>query len=100
MHHRFLWIHPFLDGNGRLGRLLITLILCEAGVLREEISADGGLKLVRTWSVDPETRQLVVETRLEGGRDGGRSSAPIGARSHLWRWICANATGLRRAISH
>jgi len=62
IHVQFETIHPFLDGNGRLGRLLITLFLCEKKVLHKPLLYLS-LYLKRNQDL---YYQLLNEVRYEG----------------------------------
>ena len=62
IHAQFETIHPFLDGNGRIGRLLITFWLCRQKILNQPLLyLSYYLKLNRT-----EYYQLLMNVRFDG----------------------------------
>jgi len=62
-HAQFETIHPFLDGNGRIGRLLITFLLCQQGILQSPVLyLSHFLKANRA-----EYYEQLQNTREEGG---------------------------------
>jgi len=67
VHHRFLWIHPFLDGNGRVARLMSHALLKRLGVGTSLWSVARGLAREET-----RYKQLLqgADAPRQGDRDG------------------------------
>lgn len=70
-HHRFAWIHPFLDGNGRVARLLTTAMLARHG-----FDADGVWSLSRGLAKrkDRYYEQLALADAPRQGDHDGRGA--------------------------
>lgn len=88
-HAQFETIHPFLDGNGRVGRLLITFLLCEQRVLQQPV-------LYLSWYFK-QHRQEYYE-RLQAVRDDGAWEAWLEFFVRGVIEVCGQATETARAI--
>jgi Fic family protein len=63
VHHRFLWIHPFLDGNGRVARLMSHALFNRLGIGTSLWSVARGL-------ARDDARYKVLLDRADGPREG------------------------------
>lgn len=67
VHHRFLWIHPFLDGNGRVARLMSHALFKRLGIGASLWSVARGLARDET---SYKTLLSLADGPREGDRDG------------------------------
>jgi Fic family protein len=88
-HSQFETIHPFIDGNGRVGRALIHLVLRRRGVVSRVVPPVS--LILATWAT--EYVDALTGTRYRGPRTSRA------ARDGLDRWVGLFATATRRAIA-
>lgn len=67
-HHRFLWIHPFQDYNGRIGRLLINIILLKLNLPPIELKVEtrqGRQKYIKALRLADQGEYQEIEVLIE-----------------------------------
>jgi Fic family protein len=86
-HHRFLWIHPFFDGNGRVARLMAhaMMLRSEAGCSIWSVSRG----LARS-SVEYKSRLMEADSAREGDLDG-RGALSAGALERFCEFFLSTA---------
>ncbi|MFA6973692.1 MAG: Fic family protein [Parcubacteria group bacterium] len=80
-HHRFAWIHPFQDYNGRIGRLLNNIILLKINLPPIELkveTASGRNKYVKALQLADDHNYLKLEKIIEEAIE--ESIAELGAK--------------------
>ena len=82
-HHRFLWIHPFLDGNGRVARLMSHAMLLEIGIGSALWSVSRGLA---RHSVDYKRLLMAADEPRRNDLDG-RGSLSESALTEFCRFF-------------
>ena len=98
MHHRFLWIHPFVDGNGRIARLLIEAYLLKCG-----LDAGGVWSPVRglSRSHDDYKRMLSLADMPRQGDLDGRGNLSARALRDFCRFfitVCIDQVDFMREL--
>jgi Fic family protein len=88
-HAQFETIHPFADGNGRVGRALIHLVLRRRGVTSRALPPVS--LILATWA--KEYVEALTGTRYRG------SAASAAAQEGLNRWVGLFAAASKRAVA-
>ena len=89
VHAQFESIHPFLDGNGRVGRLLVTFLFCEAGILKRPL-------LYLSYYL--RSHRTEYYERLQGVRDRGDWEGWLRFFLEGVRLVSAEATDTARQL--